>query len=171
MMIEEKIYVHPFSFRRESYFEDRESKREYARIVGGLTWPGINPGCLVLVGEERWDYKSKGMQNYRVLAEYESHDPSKLINRAGELCMTLQANPFYGDTSNRLMMEMVRKSDANFILTEAPFLDDPNGFVSYLVLIRELTQATQKILHLGKGSQLSSILSAMSAETIPKSMN
>ena len=143
-------------------FEELGTGRRFRRIVGGMQWPGKKPGALVVIGEDLNIDAALDERKLRVLAEYENRNLSELIARCKELEGLMEVEKFYGDTTNLPMMKLMRRGEAAISLSKAPFVDDPDGWVAYLSIIREKTSATKKILNFEKeGSALPAMLASL----------
>lgn len=151
----------------EPFFLDKETGDRYSRLVGGLAWPGIQPGFAVVIAEDLKEDETLKKRHLRVLTEYESHNPSGLIRRAKEYQTAYSVGQFFGDTQNEAMMNiMQRNGGVSIYLQTAPFLDDDQAFSGYLLMIRELTLPTKKLLHFGQKSCLPALLSALDPKEI-----
>ena len=150
----------------DSFLINLETEERFSRILGGLAWPGKNPGFAVVVAEELEIDKTLNKRHYLILAEYESQSLSDLTRRSAEFSVNFCAHPFYGDEKKRWAMDILRKSGAGLYITAAPFIDDPTAFEGYLLTIRELTHPTQKRLHFGSKSQLPPLLAALNPNDI-----
>jgi len=145
----------------ETFFLNKTNDEAYCRLVGGLAWPGIEPGFTVILAEDLKEDETLKKRHLRILAEYESQNPSDLVRRAKEYQAIYSAEQFYGDTQNESMMDIMQRSQLGFYLNTAPFIDDPEAFSSYLLRVRELTLPTRKLLHFSQKSRLPALLSAL----------
>lgn len=138
------------------YFEEEGTGRKFRRIVGGMQWPGKNPGALVVVAEDLEPDPILDERKLQVLTEYENRNLSEVITRCGELKRFLSVEKFYTDTTDRAMMKVSLKyrTEAQISLSNAPLIDEPTAYGTYLNLIREKI----KVLNFGKGSALSAML-------------
>ena len=150
----------------DSFLINRKTKDRFSRILGGLAWPGKNPGFAIVVGESYEIDKTLQKRHYHILAEYESQSVGDLIRRCAEFRVNLCASPFYGDDEKRWAMDILRKSRIGLYITAAPYHDDPTAFEGYLLTIRELTHPVKKRLHFGSKSHLPALLAALSANDI-----
>jgi hypothetical protein len=145
----------------ESYLINVKTEERLNRVIGGIGWPGKNPGFLVIVAEDYEKDETSKKRHYRILAEYESQSLIDLLRRGAEFRANLCADLFYGDKKERWAMEHMRKSGFYLNVTSAPFVDDPTAFKGYMHTIRELANPTTKRLHFGSESQLPSRLAAL----------
>ena len=166
-MIEERKKPSFFGGPPALCYRDTETGCEYRRIFGGMAWPNVQPGFIVIVGEELDADKSMDEHKCWILAEYESLNPSDLIRRCKEYEGIFKVERIYGDTKNRPMMEFIRNGMVDFYLADAPFMDDPTAVQYYLSLIREMTSATQKVLLFGENSKLPGILAGVDQHSVP----
>ena len=158
-MIEEKKKPSFWGGPPAPYYRDTETGREYRRFFGGMAWPDIQTGFIVIVGEELDADKFMDEHKCWILAEYESPNPSDLIRRCREYKGRFEVDRIFGDTKNRPMMEYIRNGKVDFYLSDAPFMDDESKAVQYyLTLIREMTSATKKVLSFGGNSKIPGIL-------------
>jgi hypothetical protein len=148
-------------------FRDTETGLEYRRILGGMAWPDTQPGFVVIAGEDFESDKKTGEHQIRIIAEYEGLNPSDLIRRAGEYKGIFKADGIYGCTDNRPMMDFIYNGKVDLFLSDAPFMDEESKAVQYyLLLIREMTSATKKILSYGENSKLPGILSGVDQHSV-----
>jgi hypothetical protein len=145
----------------ESYLINVKTEERFNRVVGGIAWPGKNPGFIVIVAEDYKEDKISKKRHYRILAEYESQSLIDLSKRGAEFSANLCAYPFYGDVKERWAMEILKKSGTYPYITAAPFVDDPAAFKGYMHNIRQLTDQTTKRLHFGSKSLLPDRLAAL----------
>ena len=150
----------------DSFLVNSETEERFCRIVGGLAWPGKNPGFAVVIGEDYEKDETLQKRHFRILAEYESQSLSDLIRRSAEFSINFCASPFYGDDKKRWAMDILRKSRNGLYITAAPFIGDPTAFEGYLLTIRELTHPAQKRLHFGSKSHLPALLAALNPNDI-----
>jgi hypothetical protein len=151
----------------EKFFLNKETGERYRRVAGGIAWPGINPGYGIVLAETKDKDETLNKRTYKILAEYENENPTDLIRRCAEFSKTLCAYPFYGDTDHRPMLEILQKSNIRLYVTEAPFVDEPSAFKTYVLMIRELTKVGRKALHFGKESKLPALISGLNPQDIP----
>ena len=167
-MIEERKKPSFFGGSPAPYYRDTETGCEYRRIFGGMAWPNVQPGFIVIVGEELDADKSMDEHKCWILAEYESLNPSDLIRRCKEYGGIFKVERIYGDTKNHPMMEFIRNGKVDFYLADAPFMDDETKAVQYyLSLIREMASANKKVLSFGENSKLSGILAGVDQHSVP----
>ena len=148
----------------ESYLINVKTEERFNRVVGGIAWPGKNPGFLVVIGEDHEKDQTLQNRHYRILAEYSSLSLNDLVRRGSEFSANFCAHPFYGDEKERWAMEHMRKSGFYLNLTAAPFVDDPTAFKGYMHTIRELAHPTAKSLHFGSESHLPAHLAALTPD-------
>jgi len=144
-------------------FEEVGSARIFRRIVGGLQWPGANPGALVILAEDLQKDPVLGERKLWVLSEYSSGNLSEVVIRCGELKRLKSVEKFYADTTDRAMMKVSLKcrTEAQISLSKAPLIDEPTAYMTYLNLIREKTSATKKALYFKEESALQALLSSL----------
>ncbi len=170
-IVKRTAVISKFLDQPDVYFEEEGTGRTFRRIVGGMQWPGANPGALVVVAEDLRMDPDLEERKLRVLGEYENRNPSEIIARCEELKGFLEVEKFYGDTTNRPMMTLMRRSEAKIRLSKASFVDEPDAPATYLSLIREKIKpcnaqtgnsATKKVLYFEKESALPAMLLALS---------
>jgi len=144
-------------------FGDDETGRIFRRIYGGMRWPGASSGAIVVIGEDFEKTAALDEHALWVLHEYENRNASEIIGRCEELKGLLKVEKFYGDTANRLMMKEMRNRNANFSLSKAPFVDEPDVYQSFLSIIREKTSAVKKVLNFGGKSTLPALLNSLNS--------
>jgi len=174
-LIEKKTYVTPVGQTKE-YFYRHEPSWEYRRMAGGLAWPsGESSGFIVVVGEDYREDPGLKLRHLRLLAEYESTDTPALIKRLYDLQNMYLVRPWYGDSTNVLMMHFVSRFNRNLghkkkgiYVSEAPFVDDPHNLRLYANQIKGRMGRAKKSLHFGTSSQLPGRLGALSPDDVQK---
>ena len=166
-MIEERTKPSFWRGQPAPYYRDTETGRDYRRFFGGMAWPDIQPGFIVIVGEELDADKSLDEHKCWILAEYESPNPSTLIRRCKEYEGLFRAYSIYGDTHNRAMMAFLHNGKIDLYLADAPLSDESTAVQYYRSLIREMTTATKKVLSFGGNSKLPGILAGVDQHSAP----
>jgi len=151
---------------------DPDTKNKYRRVVGGIAWPGIEPGFAVVVGEDADRDDEMDTCHYRVLAEKEEQDIDQLL----AWCEMLEINSrvgwtWYGNPKNKPAMAFVwpRRDKLEKVgrrilsIASAPYVDNPKGFEFSLNLLRRRLKADHKTLHLGDESKLPTYLTALAS--------
>ncbi|UCG11477.1 MAG: hypothetical protein JSU72_13135 [Deltaproteobacteria bacterium] len=147
------------------FSEDVTLDKQILRTVGGLGWPGSQPGCVVIIAEEERiiaepnKYERKIL--YHLLDEFENWDLDILIRTATDLSakhncqgiyarLTHQPGVDYLQTFNKLAMQEKR---GFFYLQAAPHTHEEHlrlGAIEFhLNLIRRYLHPAQKRLVLG----------------------
>lgn len=165
MIIKETLAIPGFLGKPDFWFCDKNTGRLYRRIYAGIHWTGGNPGAVAVVAEELEKDATLDEHKLWVLAEYESRALSAILTRCQELRKSKEVEKFFGDTSNRPLMTLKRRSGAEFSLSKAPFVDEANSHKTYLSLIREKASATRRVLNFEEFSGLPSKLGQLN--TIP----
>lgn len=110
-MIEVVSYRNPLDRQIRYYLLDRLSGRQYRRIVGAWSWPGVKAGHLVIVGEDR-----KGTA-WHSLTERICKSIPELLGAVIPLKEYYRVGEWYSDTTNRPAMtrwaEMVDALNVN----------------------------------------------------------
>ena len=153
----------PNPLGKPGVYLEKETGRSFRRIYGGMHWPGVNPGAVVIVGEDLEMDAALDKRKIWILAEYENRSPFELLTQCKELKGFLKVQKFYGDNKNRPMMSLMRRGRFEINLLKAPFIDSPDVHANNLLLIREKTSATKKVLSFGEKSALPAILSSLSS--------
>jgi hypothetical protein len=167
MLFEKKTAASFYSSNAEVYFVNRETKQEYRRIIGGISWPtAAKAGFAVVLGEDRFLDKTLGKHHLRVLAEYEHENPTELLRRCAEFEKLYQVTVWYGDPTNQPMMDFLARSGFSVYVTQAPYLDDPRVFDFYVKLIQQRTAFSSKTLHLGEESKLRNYCEKVSPDKV-----
>lgn len=149
-------------------FEDKETKKKYSRIIGGLGWPQATPGFVVVVAEDFDEDPSLKKRHVRVLAEIEDQGLETLFQKSLELRDRYQVQNFYGNTEDKSLMEFWHdynrdlKDVPSLWLSLAPF---PEDFAYHARVIRDrLEKGEKKTLHFGLESLLPGYLLELSPE-------
>jgi hypothetical protein len=153
-MIEKKVYEDG-----ESYYLNTETGEKYGEVVGGLAWPDVKEGFLVIAAVDLFEDVELETRHIRVLAETSESNIDMFLRYALELQKRfspfLQTIRFYGDTTSEPKMDLLdqfnkdrRKRNLDpFYVTEAPQLRTPQKLQFYTQLIRTYTQPGRRILH------------------------
>ncbi len=143
----------------EPYYFNPDTEGRYGEIVGGLAWPDIEDGFLVVAAVDWVENGEPGGRHIRVLAAARESNIYLLLRHAIELQKLfspfMETIRFYGDTASQAMMEFL--SDFNwdrryqgldpFYLTEPPQFKDAQKLEFYARLIRTYTRSGSKNLH------------------------
>ncbi len=153
-VIEKKLYEDG-----EPYYLNTETGEKYGEIVGGLAWPEIREGFLVIAAVDLFEDSLLEARHIRVLAEASQPNIEIFLRYALELqkkfSPLLQTIRFYGDTTSAAKMELLDQFNKDrrnrnldpFYVTEAPQLRTPQKVQFYAQLIRTYTQPGRKVLH------------------------
>lgn len=153
-IIEKKIYEDG-----EPYYLNTETGEKYGEIVGGLAWPEVKEGFLVIAAVDLFEDAELEARHMRVLAEANESNIDIFLRYALELqkrfSPLLQTIRFYGDTTSGTKMELLDQFNKDrrnrnldpFYVTEAPQLKTPKKVEFYAQLIRTYTQPGRRILH------------------------
>ncbi|MGZ3513867.1 MAG: hypothetical protein ACXU93_07965 [Thermodesulfobacteriota bacterium] len=154
MMIEKKVYEDG-----EPYYLNTETGEKYGEVVGGLAWPDVKEGFLVIAAVDLFEDAGLAARHIRVLAEASESNIDIFLRYALELQKRfspfLQTIRFYGDTTSLGKMELLDQFNKDrrernldpFYVTEAPQLRSPQKLEFYAQLIRTYTQPGKRILH------------------------
>jgi hypothetical protein len=148
----------------EPFYQCRKTGARYRRVVGGLAWPGLNPGFAVIVAEDLKKDDALDVRHLRVLDEAEEARIEDLIR----WCDMIEANckmvslTWHTNLNNRPAMEFVYQFRKNlqgtgrhgFSLSNAPYVDDPRGFEFAVNMLKKHLFKERKYLHLGETSKL-----------------
>ena len=120
-------------------YTNKETGALYRQIVGGISWPsGANPGWAVVLAQDYLKDEVLKKYHFRILAESDFINPSDLLRRCFEYKKQFLASPWYGNTGNTVMMDVLNNLDFNFYIESAPFADDQNCFQYYVSQIKIL---------------------------------
>ena len=105
-MIEKKIYEDG-----EPYYLNTETGERYGEIAGGLAWPEVKEGFLVIAAVDLFEDSELGARHIRVLAEASESNIDIFLRYALDLQKKfspfLQSIRFYGDTTSVTEMELL----------------------------------------------------------------
>ncbi len=153
-IIEKKVYEDG-----EPYYLNTETGEKYGEIVGGLAWPEVKEGFLVIVAVDLLEDAELKARHIRVLAEASGLNMDIFLRYALNLQKRFspffQTIRFYGDTTSVAKMELLDEFNKNrrkqnldpFYVTEAPQLRSPQKSEFYAELIRRYTLSGRRILH------------------------
>jgi len=149
-------------------FEDKATKTKYARILGGLSWPGTKPAFVVVVAEDLIEDPTLKARHVRVLAEIEEPNLQTLFQKCLDLRDRYQVEDFYGNRENSLMMDFLYEFNRNLKegvsplgLWLAPF---PEELKFHVYVVRQFLEQGKKILHFGEKSVLRGYLMELGKE-------
>jgi len=161
------MHIEKIEDREENvWFEDKDSKKKFTRVIGGLGWPGVNPGFVVVVAEDFDEDSSLKIRHLRVLGEAENKSPQTLFQKSLELRDRYCVQNFYTNCENKPMMELLyyynqdHKDSPNLSLCLASF---PEDFGYHMRIVEEYLVKEKKILYFGE-SVLPSYLRELSPE-------
>jgi hypothetical protein len=169
-LIEKKLYDDG-----EPYYLNTETGEKYGEVVGGLAWPDVKEGFLVIAAVDLFEEAERNARHVRVLVETSESNIDIFLRYALELQKRfspfLQTIRFYGDTMSSAKMELLdqfnrdrRKRNLDpFYLTEAPQLRTPQKFEFYAQLIRTYARPGRRILHF-RNTTLPGFLAVVSAD-------
>ena len=154
------------------FFQDKETKVKYTRVIGGLGWPGIRSGFAVVLGEDFDEDPSLKVRHVRVFFEIEEENIKKLFQKCLEVRDRYQVEDYYADVENLSMMDFLwdfnrKLEDGVFQLSMslAPF---PKDLVYHSWVIRERIEQGDKSLHLPENSLLKGYLMELGKEQVLK---
>ena len=87
--------------KRDTYFEDEQTKAQYRRIVAGLSWPAAKPGFIAVVAEDLKKNPEMGVNHLRVLGEGEDPNPKELFRKCLDLRTRYKIQTFLGDAEDK----------------------------------------------------------------------
>jgi len=154
------------------FFQDKETQSKYARVIGGLGWPGIKPAYAVVLGENFDEDPSLKIRHVRVFPEIEEANIERLFQKCLEVRDRYQVEDFYGNTENKPMMQFLW--DFNRTLEDgvfqlglglAPF---PEELSYHAWVIRDRIEQGEKSLHLPENSLLKGYLMELGKEQVLK---
>lgn len=175
-IIEKKVYEDG-----EPYYFNTETGEKYGEIAGGLAWPEIKEGFLVIVGIDLFEDGELEARHLRVLAEASESNMDIFLRYALELQKRfspfLKTIRFYGDTTSSAKMELLDEFNRNrrmrnldpFYVTEAPQLRSPQKLEFYAQLIKTYAQSGRRILHF-RNTTLPSYLASFSLTEIKETV-
>ncbi len=175
-MIEKKLYEDG-----EPYYLNTETGEKYGEIVGGLAWPEVKEGFLVIGAVDLFEDAEMEARHIRILAEASESDFDSFLRYALDLqkkySPLLQTIRFYGDTTSAAKMELLDRFNKErrnrnldpFYVTEAPQLKAPQKVEFYARLISRYTQPGKKILHF-RNTTLPGYLAGVSLSEINESI-
>jgi hypothetical protein len=164
------------SFLGDPHWINTTTGTRYGSVVGGLAWPGINDGYIVIAAVELCENLELEAFPISVLAEAGDSDAESLFKLAINYQYQFSMDEFYGDTKNVAMVELLDLFNRDrydrklmpLYLTQARGDDESGKLLSYFQLIRKLTRPGRKILHFGEESSLPGYLLGASLEEVNK---
>lgn len=133
------------------YYQDQRNKKKYTRIAGGIGWPGIRPGFLVVVAEE-FQLTPFLPNMIHILEEFESDDIDVLLKRCLELNEKYLSEYWHASDKDKASMEYV--SLFNRELTRKVRVWPAIEFGLSLNIVRRRMQRENETLILGEQGQL-----------------
>jgi len=159
----------------EFLYLDRKRDQVYRQVAAALAWPqATKPGFLVVVGEESRPELENGKRVLWVLAEQEAAGPAEIYRHYREMSAKFLLREWYGDSSNRAMMQLLRQQLREvqgekllpLVILAAPYHDDPQGLLFYVQTVNELVKSSQKLLFFGENSSLPGNFLTLSPEEL-----
>jgi hypothetical protein len=89
------------------FFQDKDGKAKYARVIGGLGWPGIKPGFAVVLGEDFDEDPSLKIRHVKVFAKIEEENIEMLFQKCLGARDRYQVEDFFGNDESKGMMEFL----------------------------------------------------------------
>ena len=145
---------------------------EIGRRVGGIGWPGDQPGFVVVLGEEKYPYYDRKTYRYCLLDEAEENDLSKLIDRCLDFKKKTPWLQFVArrDADSLRYLRMRANGTGNGLISMIrPAPHSETGLISYHInLLKSSLISEKKTLFLNEKSKLSSCLMAVPSVGIDK---
>lgn len=130
----------------------KDTKDEYVALSGGIGWPSVAPGFVVVMGVQ----KGKNGYSYRALEEFEDKNIDTLLDEAYHLWCKWGRNcgsvswfwygdvhrPGYGDFLYKANERIVEAGDkeGEILVSPPPHYDKPNQFEIQMRLLFSLTK-------------------------------
>ena len=149
------------------WFEDKDGKKKFTRIVGGLGWPGVNLGFALVVAENFDEDPFLKIRHLRVLAEAENKSLETLFQKCLDLRERYCVQNFYANTEDKSMMELLYyynqdlKDISSLSLCLASF---PEDLGYHMRIVEEYLVKGKRILQFEEESILPSYLLELSPE-------
>lgn len=162
------MHIEKIEDREENiWFEDKDTKKKFVRVIGGLGWPGVNPGFALVVGEDFDEDSSLKVRRLRVLAEAENKSLEILFQKSLELRGRYCVQDFYANTEDKPLMKILYyynqdlKNTPSLSLCLASF---PEDLGYHMRIVEEYLVKGKRILHFEEESILPSYLLELSPE-------
>jgi hypothetical protein len=133
------------------YLHDTKTGRDYAMILGGMAWPSILPGALVVLGQSFHSNPQTRKRDIWILVEKEGNHQA--IFEAMDLHgWQWKCRQWYGDGFDEANMQLMHKHNrgkpnaSKVRLIDAPFVEEPNSFQAYWNLIAQSASSACKVL-------------------------
>jgi len=164
--------------QQERHFEDEETRAEYRRIVGGLSWPAVKPGFIVVVAEDLNKDPKLGVNHLRVLGEGEDSNLKELLRKCQDFGGRYRVQDFLGDAEDKGWMELLKQFNRNsksgtIHLRNAPLVEDPKCFNYFVMSIKNrlFSDRAFHTLHFDETSTLPSYLKELRPEEVLTATN
>ncbi|MCF8110885.1 MAG: hypothetical protein K9J85_05305 [Desulfobacteraceae bacterium] len=139
-------------------FEDKETGKEYRRIMSGIGWPYDKPGFLVVITEDaEEDFSLVGHPRHlHVVEEFESYVMEELYRSGLKWGKEYLFDSVLGnhENVNRNMWDLCRQEDDPRLTIKPPALEEKLSMVFLRQIVKKMTTAPQKTLHFGEDSTL-----------------
>lgn len=158
------LEARPFKNIFDKY--DTETGRYYNRIAGGIGWPGQDEKGAVTVWGEELTHRPTEKPKIFLLAEFESHSISELVEKAIFFKSDLYADPVIAQRDHadylRFRNKEARENREPEIYFQQPQKVD-GSLEYYLAIINDLLRSSNKRLYLGEQvqSRIPSLLQQM----------
>lgn len=152
----------------EKYLHDTELKRDYRRVLAGVSWPtDTRPGAVVLLSEDRAMDPAFLRRHLRVLFEHTAERADALMGMMDVLQDDFGALIFYGDvgllakarmSTHNLDLDIKRKPRLQ--VWRPPATPGKEGLHARVLILRDRVRG-EKTLHFGAGSRIPAVIGPM----------
>ena len=154
----------------DKYLHDVELKRDYRRIIAGVSWPtDQRPGAIVVLSEDKAVDPAFLKRHLRVLHEHTAERVEALMGMMDFLQDEFGAMTFYGDvgllakarlSSHNLNLDIKRKPRLQ--VWRPPATPGKEGLHARVLILLDRVKG-EKTLHFGAGSRIPAVLGPMLA--------
>lgn len=162
MSIEIRYTEKDWNTKSTPYLHDTKTGKDYSIILGGMAWPAITNGAMVILGESLHPNPQTKLRDIWILAELEGNY-SVLFDAMSRAGWEWQCKKWYGNGFDEASIQVMHKYNRGksakdkVHVIDAPFVEEPNSFQAYWDLIGQSSSMNCKILQFGKTSYLNKI--------------
>lgn len=150
-MIETRYTTKSWNTESTDYLHDTKTGKDYAMILGGMAWPSVTGGALVVLGQSFHKNPQTKQRDVWILTEKEGNHAS-LFETMALYDWQWKCKKWFGNGYNEPNMQLMHKynrgkpDNAKVRLIDAPFVEEADSFHAYWNLIGQASSANCKVL-------------------------
>ena len=133
-------------------FDTKALRESCTAVRGAVSWPGKNPGFVVIIAMNRFKHFSIERREIVLLDEIETRDMWDLVRKCAALNLKYEPATWFGDpdnaTAQRFIREMGRERQTTFSLIPTPIVQIDRPFQYMLQSLRRMLKLEDRVLFL-----------------------